>query len=156
MCRPDIVYYCRTAYTYFCSCVWEISCCSVKIKHLSSRRLWIILWWRLIPWEEHFEDDCGHRTALHDVSVLLGEAPSWLPELVERAKALRVNAGTTPAAPPFSPRLLSGGGPLWFRGHPCRPNLTSRSTLSDVIWLRSQLGVLACLSQSCYKSVVRT
>lgn len=32
-------------------------------------------------------------------AILVGEALSWLPELVERAKALRVNAGTPPSHP---------------------------------------------------------
>lgn len=57
-------------------------------------------------------------------AVLLGEARSWLPELVEHAKALRVNAGTTPATPPFASPAIPKRA-LWFSGHPCRPNLTS-------------------------------
>lgn len=38
----------------------------------------------------------GQRCMALSTAVLVGEARSWLPELVERARALRVNAGTTP------------------------------------------------------------
>lgn len=38
----------------------------------------------------------GQRCMALSTAILVGEARSWLPELVERSKALRVNAGTTP------------------------------------------------------------
>lgn len=38
----------------------------------------------------------GQRCMALSTAILVGEARSWLPELVERAKALRVDAGTTP------------------------------------------------------------
>lgn len=38
----------------------------------------------------------GQRCMALSTAILVGEARSWLPELVDRAKALRVNAGTTP------------------------------------------------------------
>lgn len=47
----------------------------------------------------------GQRCMALSTAILVGEARSWLPELVERAKALRVNAGTAPrhsATPPFT------------------------------------------------------
>lgn len=43
----------------------------------------------------------GQRCMALSTAILVGEARSWLPELVERAKALRVNAGTTPHHPAF-------------------------------------------------------
>lgn len=48
----------------------------------------------------------GQRCMALSTAILVGEARSWLPELVERAKALRVNAGTTPHRPRPSPRPL--------------------------------------------------
>lgn len=36
----------------------------------------------------------GQRCMALSTAVLVGEARNWLPELVERAKGLRVNAGT--------------------------------------------------------------
>lgn len=36
----------------------------------------------------------GQRCMALSTAVLVGEAQKWLPELVERAKNLRVNAGT--------------------------------------------------------------
>lgn len=38
----------------------------------------------------------GQRCMALSTAILVGEARSWLPELVERAKALQVNAGTAP------------------------------------------------------------
>ena len=38
----------------------------------------------------------GQRCMALSTAILVGEARSWLPELVERSKALRVNAGTSP------------------------------------------------------------
>lgn len=38
----------------------------------------------------------GQRCMALSTAILVGEARSWLPELVERTKALRVNAGTAP------------------------------------------------------------
>ncbi|CAI5696667.1 unnamed protein product [Oreochromis niloticus] len=40
----------------------------------------------------------GQRCMALSTAILVGEARSWLPELVERAKALRVNAGDQPGA----------------------------------------------------------
>lgn len=45
----------------------------------------------------------GQRCMALSTAILVGEAQSWLPELVERAKALRVNAGTAPCPSPLSP-----------------------------------------------------
>lgn len=36
----------------------------------------------------------GQRCMALSTAILVGEAQKWLPELVERAKNLRVNAGT--------------------------------------------------------------
>lgn len=36
----------------------------------------------------------GQRCMALSTAILVGEASKWLPELVERAKKLRVNAGT--------------------------------------------------------------
>lgn len=36
----------------------------------------------------------GQRCMALSTAILVGEARGWLPELVERTKALRVNAGT--------------------------------------------------------------
>lgn len=36
----------------------------------------------------------GQRCMALSTAILVGEARNWLPELVERAKNLRVNAGT--------------------------------------------------------------
>lgn len=41
----------------------------------------------------------GQRCMALSTAILVGEARSWLPELVERAKALRVNAGAAPRHP---------------------------------------------------------
>uniref|UniRef100_A0A8C9VAL7 Methylmalonate-semialdehyde/malonate-semialdehyde dehydrogenase [acylating], mitochondrial n=1 Tax=Scleropages formosus TaxID=113540 RepID=A0A8C9VAL7_SCLFO len=40
----------------------------------------------------------GQRCMALSTAILVGEARSWLPELLERAKALRVNAGDQPGA----------------------------------------------------------
>lgn len=44
----------------------------------------------------------GQRCMALSTAILVGEARAWLPELVERAKALRVNAGAVPLAKPLS------------------------------------------------------
>lgn len=60
----------------------------------------------------------GQRCMALSTAILVGEARTWLPELVERSKALRVNAGTAPhqptppfisvsPEPPYSPLGLS-------------------------------------------------
>lgn len=60
----------------------------------------------------------GQRCMALSTAILVGEARNWLPELVERSKALRVNAGTAPhqptppfisvsPEPPYSPLGLS-------------------------------------------------
>lgn len=54
----------------------------------------------------------GQRCMALSTAVLVGEARNWLPELVERTKALRVNAGTAPQCTVFH---------LWL---PPRPSLT--------------------------------
>lgn len=41
----------------------------------------------------------GQRCMALSTAILVGEACSWLPELVERAKALRVNAGIATSHP---------------------------------------------------------
>ncbi len=51
----------------------------------------------------------GQRCMALSTAILVGEARSWLPELVERAKALRVNAGTTPRHPAL--HLCPSGAP---------------------------------------------
>lgn len=43
----------------------------------------------------------GQRCMALSTAILVGEARSWLPELVERSKALCVNAGTAPHHPIF-------------------------------------------------------
>lgn len=62
----------------------------------------------------------GQRCMALSTAILVGEARSWLPELVERSKALRVNAGTAPCHPalhfglswaPGGPLVLSSQGP---------------------------------------------
>lgn len=40
----------------------------------------------------------GQRCMALSTAILVGEARNWLPELVERAKVLRVNAGTAPCS----------------------------------------------------------
>lgn len=47
----------------------------------------------------------GQRCMALSTAILVGEARSWLPELVERSKALRVNAGTAPRHPALHPAL---------------------------------------------------
>ena len=39
----------------------------------------------------------GQRCMALSTAILVGEARSWLPELVDRSKALRVNAGALPS-----------------------------------------------------------
>lgn len=56
----------------------------------------------------------GQRCMALSTAILVGEARRWLPELVERAKALRVNAGTTPASHPHLSRSPLSHGALWF------------------------------------------
>lgn len=56
----------------------------------------------------------GQRCMALSTAVLVGEARSWLPELVERAKALKVNAGAAPSHPTLHPfPSLSLSSPLW-------------------------------------------
>lgn len=45
----------------------------------------------------------GQRCMALSTAILVGEARNWLPELVDRAKALRVNAGTAPHHPALPP-----------------------------------------------------
>lgn len=77
----------------------------------------------------------GQRCMALSTAVLVGEARRWLPDLVERAKALRVNAGTTPRHPRPAPLVSPEPVPRKSfdfpssRGHPHRPNLTSRPTV---------------------------
>ena len=55
----------------------------------------------------------GQRCMALSTAILVGEARSWLPELVERSKALRVNAGallspsppSLPTPPCLTPQL---------------------------------------------------
>lgn len=54
----------------------------------------------------------GQRCMALSTAILVGEARSWLPELVQRAKALRVNAGTTPARHPAFQQTRSPKGPF--------------------------------------------
>lgn len=54
----------------------------------------------------------GQRCMALSTAILVGEARSWLPELVERAKALRVNAGTAPCHSALDLSLLSPPGPF--------------------------------------------
>lgn len=51
----------------------------------------------------------GQRCMALSTAILVGEARSWLPDLVERAKALRVNAGTA-----LSPLGLRSGASFQF------------------------------------------
>ncbi len=71
----------------------------------------------------------GQRCMALSTAILVGEARSWLPELVERSKALRVNAGTAPRHPTLHLCLSWAPAGLWFShlgGHPHRANHTSR------------------------------
>lgn len=57
----------------------------------------------------------GQRCMALSTAILVGEAQSWLPELVERAKHLCVNAGTAhrrPTLPSVSSGSLLPQGPL--------------------------------------------
>lgn len=58
----------------------------------------------------------GQRCMALSTAILVGEARAWLPELVERAKDLRVNAGTVPRHPALHFCLLGPCCPkgLWF------------------------------------------
>lgn len=59
----------------------------------------------------------GQRCMALSTAILVGEARSWLPDLVERAKALRVNAGIVLslhrafAEEPFFSLVIFGGPP---------------------------------------------
>lgn len=77
----------------------------------------------------------GQRCMALSTAILVGEARSWLPELVERAKALQVNAGAVPShstlhpfffpSLSFSPSRAPCGLSVWSgQGHPYRPNHT--------------------------------
>lgn len=95
----------------------------------------------------------GQRCMALSTAILVGEARTWLPDLVERAKALRVNAGTSillPCAPASPvPWVWSCGG------HPCRPNHTSR-LLPCFNFTLVSAGILHLLSQPCCKFVARS
>lgn len=71
----------------------------------------------------------GQRCMALSTAILVGEARSWLPELVERAKALRVNAGAAPSHPTLHPFFPLSWAPCGLsvrfgQGHPHRPNHT--------------------------------
>lgn len=71
----------------------------------------------------------GQRCMALSTAILVGEARSWLPELVERAKALRVNAGAAPSHPTLHPSSPLSSAPCGLsvgsgQGHPHRPNHT--------------------------------
>lgn len=51
----------------------------------------------------------GQRCMALSTAILVGEAQKWLPELVERAKNLRVNAGID--LPIILPKLWNGA--IW-------------------------------------------
>lgn len=90
----------------------------------------------------------GQRCMALSTAILVGEARSWLPELVERSKALRVNAGTAPRRPALhllsllSPRSPEG---LWF----CHPGATHAALTTPLAFCPvvtshwSQLGARA-------------
>lgn len=48
----------------------------------------------------------GQRCMALSTAILVGEARSWLPELVDRAKALRVNAGIPTSHPARTSRPI--------------------------------------------------
>lgn len=56
----------------------------------------------------------GQRCMALSTAILVGEARSWLPELVERARVLRVNAGTAPCHSALHLTLLNTPGDFWF------------------------------------------
>uniref|UniRef100_A0A8C6WKT3 Methylmalonate-semialdehyde/malonate-semialdehyde dehydrogenase [acylating], mitochondrial n=1 Tax=Neogobius melanostomus TaxID=47308 RepID=A0A8C6WKT3_9GOBI len=61
----------------------------------------------------------GQRCMALSTAILVGEARSWLPELVERSKALRVNAGDQPGAdvgPLISPNGVDEGAQVLLDG----------------------------------------
>lgn len=68
----------------------------------------------------------GQRCMALSTAILVGEARSWLPDLVERAKALRVNAGTALslhrafAEGPFFSLLIFGGATHTAQNHTSR------------------------------------
>lgn len=75
----------------------------------------------------------GQRCMALSTAILVGEAKSWLPELVERAKALQVNAGAAPCHSTLHPFLSLSlslsrapcGLLVWSgQGHPHRSNHT--------------------------------
>ena len=51
----------------------------------------------------------GQRCMALSTAILVGEARDWLPELVERSKALRVNAGTSTSLRDFSTKGIKHG-----------------------------------------------
>lgn len=84
----------------------------------------------------------GQRCMALSTAILVGEARSWLPDLVERAKALRVNAGTALWPPGLrsgrlflSVQSFRGGHPQRTKPHlsPLSPccNYTARGLLSQ-------------------------
>lgn len=65
----------------------------------------------------------GQRCMALSTAILVGEARSWLPDLVERAKALRVNSGTA-----LRPAGLRSGASFQFShfgGGPPTPHKTT-------------------------------
>ena len=61
----------------------------------------------------------GQRCMALSTAILVGEARDWLPELVERSKALRVNAGTSDCVtdkPTDASYFWSRGDPNFFLG----------------------------------------
>jgi len=69
----------------------------------------------------------GQRCMALSTAILVGEARNWLPELVDRAKALRVNAG----ARPLALTLLSPLSTLPAPTPPCPPPSTNLPACLD-------------------------
>lgn len=69
----------------------------------------------------------GQRCMALSTAILVGEARSWLPELVERAKALQVNAGAAPSHSTLHP-FLSLETPVAFRFGPVRATHSALTT----------------------------
>lgn len=71
----------------------------------------------------------GQRCMALSTAILVGEARSWLPDLVERAKALRVNAGIV-----LSLHWAFAEGPFFslviFGGPPTPPKTTPLASLA--------------------------
>lgn len=71
----------------------------------------------------------GQRCMALSTAILVGEARSWLPELVERAKALQVNAGAAPSRSTLLPSpSRSLEPPVAFQFGPVRATHTALTT----------------------------